>query len=61
MGLIENLQRIRDKGVEQFLNSEEAKWRCPNCGGVICCHNGICFDCGLEVLKTKRQKYRWEE
>ena len=60
MSEIENLQRIRDEGIEAFLMAEEEKWRCPNCGGVISCHNGICFDCSLETLKKRKRLYRWE-
>ncbi len=61
MSMIENLEYIRENGIEKFLKREEEKWRCPNCGGVICCHNGICFECGLELLKAKKRRYRWEE
>jgi hypothetical protein len=61
ISLIENLEDIKEKGIEAFLKKEEEKWRCPECGGVICCHNGICFNCGVEKLKAKKRKYRWEE
>jgi hypothetical protein len=61
MSLIENLEYIREKGIRQFLEKEEEKWRCPECGAVICCHNGICFSCGLGLLKNKKKRYRWEE
>jgi hypothetical protein len=40
---------------------ENAKWRCSHCGGVLCCHNGICFKCGLDRLQTMKQLYRWED
>jgi hypothetical protein len=61
MSMIENLEFIRDKGIAAFLEKEAEKWRCPACGGVICCHNGICFNCGLEKLKNKKKLYRWED
>ena len=61
MSMIENLEYIRDRGIEAFLRKEAAKWQCPECGGVICCHNGICFSCGLEKLKGKKNVYRWED
>lgn len=61
MSMIENLEFIRENGVEKLLEKEAEKWRCPNCGGVICCHNGICFECGLELLKAKKKRYRWED
>jgi hypothetical protein len=28
---------------------------------VLCCHNGICFKCSIDRLRTKKQLYRWEE
>lgn len=60
MSMIMNLEFLRKNGVKRFLEGEERKWKCPNCGGVISCHNGICFDCGLDMLKIKKNLYRWE-
>ncbi|UCD21373.1 MAG: DUF3795 domain-containing protein, partial [Chloroflexota bacterium] len=40
MSMIENLEYIRDKGIDKFLEKEQEKWQCPDCDGVICCHNG---------------------
>jgi hypothetical protein len=59
MSMIENLEYIKQNGIEKFLAKEEEKWKCPECGGTICCHNGICFSCGLEKLKNKKKKHRW--
>jgi len=60
MSMVENLRFIKEHGMRSFLEKEEAKWRCPECGGVICCHNGLCFSCGLDKLRRNR-KYRWGE
>ena len=60
MSMIENLEFLKKNGVQAFLEREKMKWRCPTCGGTICCHNGICFECGLEKLKFKKRLYRWE-
>lgn len=60
MSMIDNLNHIRYHGLESFLKQEEGKWACPACGGVICCHNGLCLDCDLEVL-LRNKKYRWNE
>ena len=51
--MIKNLEIIRDNGMEMFLEKEEAKWRCSQCGGIICCHNGLCLDCNIEMLNLK--------
>lgn len=60
MSMIENLTQIRELGMARFLETEEAKWRCPDCGDVISCHNGLCLGCGLETLR-RNPKYRWGE
>jgi hypothetical protein len=61
MSEIENLHRIRDEGIESFLKAEEAKWRCAKCGGVVSCHNGLCFECDLEILRKKKRFYQWDK
>jgi hypothetical protein len=61
MSMIENLEYIKENGMDKFLKKEEEKWRCPECGGVICCHNGICYSCGVEKLKNKKKIYSWED
>lgn len=58
MSMIENLELIKTQGIGSLLEKEAAKWRCPECGGTICCHNGLCFNCGLDKLRQNK-KYRW--
>jgi hypothetical protein len=60
LSMVENLTWIREKGMGSFLEKEKAKWRCPGCGGAVCCHNGLCLRCQIEVLRGNK-KYRWEE
>ena len=60
MSMVENLTFIKENGIEKFLKQQEEIWKCPNCGESICCHNGICYNCELEKLKNKKEKYRWE-
>jgi len=59
--MIQNLEFIKKSGIRTFLEREKERWRCPTCGGTICCHNGICFDCGLEKLKARKRLYRWQD
>jgi hypothetical protein len=61
MSLIGNLEYIKKYGMKKLLDREKEIWRCPDCGEVICCHNGICFSCGLERLRIKRKLYRWTD
>ena len=46
MSMIENLEFIREKGLNAFVEKEKERWRCKNCGGVICVHTGRCHQCG---------------
>lgn len=61
LSMIENLKAIQTNGIRQFLRQQAEIWKCPDCGKVICCHNGICYSCGLEKLRNKKYLYRWEE
>jgi len=61
MSMIENLRYIQKSGINKFLIKEQEKWKCSECGGVICCHNGICFNCGLDKLAKNKNRYRWED
>jgi hypothetical protein len=60
LSMIENLGFIKQQGIERFLANEDEKWRCPDCDGVICCHNGLCLNCQIDILKQNK-KYRWGE
>jgi hypothetical protein len=60
MSMIDNLKFIQAQGMAAFLAKETKKWRCSACGGVVCCHNGLCLNCDLEKLRQNK-KYRWDE
>jgi hypothetical protein len=60
MSMIENLDFIRNHGLEEFQKKESATWSCPECGESICCHNGLCLNCHLDTL-LRNKKYRWNE
>jgi hypothetical protein len=60
MSMIENLKAIQKEGIENFLKNEKEKWSCKKCGERICCHNGLCMSCDIEILKLNK-KYRWNE
>lgn len=60
MSMVENLVFIKENGIDAFLKQEAGKWNCPDCGGAVCCHNGLCLNCGLEKL-INNKKYRWGE
>lgn len=64
MSLIGNLESIEEDGILKFLEAQEEKWRCSKCGGIVCCHNGLCFNCDLDELReralARKKLYRWE-
>lgn len=60
MSMIDNLNSIIEQGMDNFLEEQEATWKCPTCGGTICCHNGLCLKCSIDKLR-RNKKYRWEE
>ena len=43
MSMIDNLNFIKKKGISEFLKSQEGKYRCDRCDGIICVHNGKCY------------------
>ncbi|MDI9644154.1 MAG: DUF3795 domain-containing protein [Candidatus Verstraetearchaeota archaeon] len=45
VSLIENFNHIKSKGMEDFLRSERARWKCAACGGVVCVHTKRCYTC----------------
>ncbi len=45
MSSIENLEFIRDQGIKEFLKQQEERYRCPDCGGIICVHTNRCYSC----------------
>ena len=47
LSLLENLRTIREQGVEALVESERARWVCPECGGVRCMHTPECIYCGV--------------
>ncbi len=59
MSMIENINYIKEYGIKNFIDKERDKWRCPECGATICCHNGLCLNCNIDTLMTNK-KYRWE-
>jgi rubrerythrin len=46
MSMVENLKALKAKGIDEFLKKQQEKYRCPNCGDVVCVHDGKCYNCG---------------
>jgi len=48
ISLIDNLLRIKEVGVERWLEEQEDACRCSECGGRVCVIDGACYDCGRD-------------
>jgi hypothetical protein len=49
---IQNLETIREKGINTFLANETLKWTCPACGSVLTCHRNHCLVCQHEIKEA---------
>ena len=47
MSMIENLNKIKESGLDQFMEIENTRWVCPQCGNPICVHNKRCYHCSV--------------
>jgi len=45
MSIMENLERIREVGIEQFASEQYLKHKCGRCSSLISVHNRKCFKC----------------
>jgi hypothetical protein len=57
MSMVENLEYIKKHGMKLFLEKEQQKWQCPECGRMICCHNGLCYHCKPDESKKVRKQW----
>ena len=53
MSMVENLKMIKTQGMDSFLKNQEETHRCPNCGDVVCVHDGKCYSCGYTRQKSQ--------
>lgn len=54
--LIKNLEEIKLKGISVFLKNIKRRYKCAKCGGTICVHSGICYDCEQSKLLSTNFK-----
>ncbi len=41
-----NLKTIKEKDLEYFIQTESEKWKCNDCGHLLCVHRSTCLNCG---------------
>ncbi len=50
MSMLENLDSIQKHGLEKFLENEESRWSCKECGTGLCVHRNFCLNCKVIYL-----------
>jgi hypothetical protein len=50
LSVIENLLSIKEIGILQFVEKENQKWTCPECGSMLCMHQPKCITCGTNWM-----------
>ena len=50
MSMLENLNYIKEHGIEKFLENEEIRWTCSNCGNIVSVHREACTNCKESVF-----------
>ncbi|MHC1774922.1 MAG: DUF3795 domain-containing protein [Lentimicrobium sp.] len=43
---VQNLNKIKENGLTQFIDTENEKWKCGKCGQLLCVHSEVCLICG---------------
>ncbi len=46
----ENMTKLKELGVEDYLAYQEQRWSCPSCGGRVLFYEYACGECGQEVM-----------
>ena len=52
-GLIQNLVKIKEIGITEYIKNEIIRWTCPNCGSIISVHRDNCLSCDLDLTTFK--------
>lgn len=54
VSLIENLNDMKEKNIDKWLEEQAKFYKCPECGGEICVHDEECYDCGYKYNPNKK-------
>lgn len=45
MSMLKNLEYIETLGIRHFVKNENSRWKCPECGELVCVHRSECLKC----------------
>ena len=49
MSMLENLDHIKQYGIDAFVLNETKRWTCENCGSILCVHRTACPICKSSI------------
>lgn len=55
---VQNLNNIKDMGLQQFIEIQKEKWKCIRCGELLCVHQDVCLNCGNQNVHFPEKKHR---
>lgn len=50
MSMIDNLALIKSHGLDVFIDTQYERFRCVNCGSILCVHHKNCSVCNCEIV-----------
>jgi uncharacterized OB-fold protein len=53
--MLENLEYIKQNGIDAFAANENERWKCESCGELICVHRGCCLSCADKKQAKDRE------
>ena len=54
--ILYNLNMIREKGIGSWLEYQEQRWKCPDCGEIYTWYDRECFNCGNSLVSCEDEK-----
>jgi hypothetical protein len=51
MSMLENLLDIKQMGMEAFLEKQQLRWTCSECGNILSVHRDFCFVCKMKYIE----------
>jgi len=54
--VLKNLNSIRDKGINKWLEEQETRWSCPGCGTKFSWYDKVCKKCGEKLYSCEDEE-----
>lgn len=54
--VLKNLDIIHDKGIDKWLEEQNSRWSCPNCGTKFSWYDKVCQNCGEKLYSCEDEE-----